>query len=110
MTVNVFEMRGVYLFRLAGEAPPSLSRYYNADADRFEVPDRETVATIPGDWTIVEDPDAFRVRFRGNPPRSALQAALLIEDAPGQTTLLYPSSSLVEEAVDAGGERVDPED
>lgn len=108
MTLHVFEVRGVFLFRYDGdeELPRSVSRHYNEVRDRYEVPTADALADLPVDYERVDDPDRFRVRFRGDPPGSVRQVALLVDDGPTSTTVLCPDEETVERALDAGGERV----
>lgn len=107
MTVRVFEVRGVYLFSYDGEVPPSLADAYNEFEDRYEVADADRLDDLPVPYETVDDPDRFRVRFRGDPPESVTAAALLVESAPMTTTVLCPDEAARERAVEAGGEAVE---
>lgn len=107
MTLRVFEVRGVYLFRYEGEAPPSVANHYNEARDRFEVPAVDALDELPVDYEVVDDNDRFRVRFRGDPPEAVRAAALLIDDGPMTTTVLCPDEDAVDRALDAGGERIE---
>ena len=108
MPINVFEMRGVYLFRVNEESiPRSLARYYNDAEERFEVPTEAALDALDAEWRIVSDLDAYRVVFDGDPPAEMQSAALFVEDAPLRTTILCPDEKTVERALDAGGRRVD---
>jgi len=106
MTLRVFEVRGVCLFRTDREVAPPLRRHYNAAEDRYEVPSRADLDALDPAWELVEDPDRFRVRFVGTPPASVAEAALLLEEGPGTTTALCPDEAAVERALAAGGDRV----
>ncbi len=107
MTIRVFELRGVYVFQYDGEMPPSLSGAYNEFEDRYELTDSEALEALPGPYELVEDADPYRVEFRGDPPDSVLAAALFVEDGPMSTTVLCPDEETVEQAVAAGGRRVE---
>lgn len=106
MTVRVFDLRGVFVFRYDGETPPELERAYNPIEDRYEVSDRETLEALPVEYELVEEPDSFRVEFRGDPPDSVQSAAVFVEDGPMTSTVLCPDEETVEKAVDAGGSRL----
>lgn len=106
MVVNVFEVRGVYLFRLDDRSAPELDRYYNETADRYEVPAEDAIAALDVSYQVVEEPDRYRVRFHGDLPVELLRASLHFEEGPGRTTLLLADEALVEEAIAAGGQRV----
>lgn len=105
--LQVFELRGVYVFRWDGEAPPSLARHYNEVEDRYEVPTRDVLRTLPTAWELVEDPDPYRVRFHGDPPDELLDLAVVTEDGPRGSVLLLPDEAAVSRALEAGGDRVD---
>lgn len=107
MSVRVFDLRGVYVFEYDGEVPPSLAGAYNGFEDRYEVATADALEALPEPYEIVEDPDQFRVEFRGDPPEEVAEAALFLEDGPMSTTVLCPDEETVERAVDAGGRRVD---
>lgn len=107
MTVRVFELRGVYVFQYDGEVPPELERAYNPIEDRYELSDAETLEALPEPYELVEEPDRFRVQFRGDPPDEVLELALFVEDGPMSTTVLCAAESAVARAVEAGGTRVD---
>lgn len=107
MTVRVFDLRGVFVFRYDGEVPPSLSGAYNEFEDRYEVTDREALDALPESYELIEDADPYRVEFRGDPPDPVLAAALFVEDGPMSTTVLCPDAETVERAVEAGGRRVE---
>lgn len=106
MTLLVFEVRGVYLFRTDADVPRALSAHRNATEDRYEVPERERLDELPMDWALVDAADRYRVRFRGEPPASVREDALLVEDEPGATVVLCPTEAAVEAACSAGGVRV----
>ncbi|MFD1687360.1 hypothetical protein [Halobellus litoreus] len=111
MSLNVFELRGVYVFDAGeGSVPPSLSRYYNDAADRFEVPNEADLEALDTEWRIVTDLDAYRVVFDGDPPSELQSAALFVEEAPLRTTVLCPDRETVERALAAGGSRVDDDE
>lgn len=105
--LRVFEVRGVYVFRWEGDAPPSLARHYNGAENRYEVPTRDLLAALPTGWELVEEPDAFRVRFHGDLPGDLADEAVLTADGPRGTTALFPDEETVERALDAGGQPVD---
>lgn len=105
MTLLVFEVRGVFLFRYDGEIPPDVEQHYNAARDRFEVPTADALDALPVEYELVEDPDRYRVRFRGDPPDEVLADALLVDEGPTSATVLCPDERAVECAVDAGGQR-----
>jgi hypothetical protein len=111
MPLNVFEMRGVYLFRADEESvPPSLARYHNDAEDRYEVPTEADLDALDDEWRIVSDLDAYRVVFEGDPPADVEAAALFVEDAPLRTTVLCPDDGAVDRALDAGGRRIDADE
>lgn len=107
MTLRVFEVRGVYLFRYEGETPPSIADHYNDARGRFEVPTADALDALPVDYEVVDDPDRFRVQFRGDPPDEVRTGALLVDEGPMSTTVLCPDADAVERALDAGGRRVE---
>ncbi|WP_435126898.1 hypothetical protein [Halobaculum sp. D14] len=109
MTVRVFELRGVYVFRFDGDVPPSLARHYNDREDRYELPTADALDDLPVAYDRVDDPDRFRVSFRGDPPEDVADAALLVDEGPVSSTVLCPDEDAVEAAVAAGGERVEPD-
>lgn len=106
MTLLVFEVRGVYLFRTDADVSGALSDHHNEAEDRHEVPERGLLEELPVDWELVEAVDRYRVRFRGAPPASVRGDALLVEDEPGATVVLCPTEAAVEAACSAGGVRV----
>lgn len=105
--LRVFDLRGVYVFRYEGSVPPALESAYNEVEDRYEVSQREDLDALPMPYELVEDPDDFRVRFRGDPPVEVLESAVFVADGPMATTVLCPDSDARERAVAAGGDRVD---
>lgn len=107
MTVRVFELRGVFLFRYDGEVPPGLAGAYNETADRYEVAVADDLELLPEPYEVVTDVDRYRVEFRGDPPGDVTQAALFLEDGPMATTVLCPDEACVEQAVEAGGRRIE---
>ncbi|GAB7095908.1 hypothetical protein JCM30237_30620 [Halolamina litorea] len=107
MTVRVFELRGVYVFEYDGEVPPSIEGAYNEFEGRYELASKTELDGLPESYELVEDPDPYRVEFRGDPPDSVTAAALFVEDGPMSTTVLCPDEDSVERAIDAGGRRVD---
>ncbi|WP_336025101.1 hypothetical protein [Halobellus salinisoli] len=108
MPFNVFELRGVYVFRVDdASVPASLERYYNEAEDRYEVPTADELEALPGKWRTVSDLDAYRVIFERDPPVSVRSTAVFVEEGPLRTTLLCPDEAAVERAVEAGGRRVE---
>jgi len=104
MSLNVFEIRGVYVFRGEGESiPPSLQRYYNDAENRYEVPERDALDDLPGEWELISDLDAYRVVFDRDPPESIRSEAVFEDEGPLRTTLLCPDDAAVERAIEAGG-------
>lgn len=106
MTLLVFEVRGVFLFRTDADVSGSLANRHNPAEDRYEVPEREALEALPVDWKVVEAVDRYRVRFRSAPPASVREDALLVEDEPSATVVLCPTEATVEAAIAAGGVRV----
>ena len=106
MTVRVFDLRGVFVFRYDGEVPPALESAYNEFEDRYEVAAADDLDRLPEAYEIVENADRYRVEFRGDPPEELTAAALFVEDGPMSTTVLCPDEACVERAVSAGGRRV----
>lgn len=107
MTVRVFDLRGVFVFRYDGEVPPVLETAYNEHEDRYEVASADDLERLPTAYEIVDDADSYRVEFRGDPPDAVAAAALFVEDGPMTTTVLCPDEDCVEQAVAAGGQRVE---
>lgn len=106
MTIRVFDLRGVFVFRYDGETPPELERAYNPFEDRYEVNDLEQLEALPVGYELVEDADPFRVEFQGDPPDSVAGTAVFVEEGPMTSTVLCPDEKAVEKAVDAGGTRL----
>lgn len=111
MSFNVFEIRGVYVFRGEGVSiPPSLQRYYNETEDRYEVPERGALEALSAEWELISDLDAYRVVFDREPPASVRSTAVFVEEGPLRTTVLCPDEAAVERAIEEGGQAIDADE
>ncbi|WP_049986966.1 hypothetical protein [Halobellus rufus] len=111
MPLNVFDLRGVYVFRDDGRSvPASLERHYNEAEDRYEVPTEEELDALPGEWRVVSDLDAYRVVFDRDPPVGVRSEAVFVDEGPLRTTLLCPDEAAVERAIEAGGTPADADE